>query len=617
MICNFAYSRRSAGRITLWRNGLLPHKKRKDILRNVRLQAGLLSVLGSGPPALHTKRGNMKRFFCNTLCLFIFSIVLPVAAQAASKATFVVLPFAVSGPQGFAYLERSVPQMLTSRLYWKDRVEPAVNETPASQKPATSESEAAAAASKYKADYVIWGTVTVAGDDCSLDVFVRDRSGKVRPYAREAKTTQMIAGIKGVSDAINKDVFGRKPEASSSSASATRGGPERVNRMNPELIINEDTPKDVYLNPQFRYAGDVGDGSRLRSQTVAITAIGMEVTDADGDGRNEIFLLSEHGLSAFRMEKGARLTPLGEFKFPSTTFCLAVRSMPHGGGGSKLVVSMVDRDKRPSSSILSFNGNTFTEEARGIKYFLNVVKLPPDYRPILIGQAANPPKLFRPGGVSEMVKSGGSWTTGPRLNLPENVNVFNFTYLPAGRGEENAEKLVVLNSNERLVTYTTKGARLAESPESYSGAAVGLEVDPRMPGMGEDTVTERDMFYIPMRMPAVDLNDDGNWEIIVNRPISTASTIFDRYRFFPQSEIHSMQWDGVGLNLVWKTRRIKGSVVDYAIIDADNDGARDLVVCINTHPGALGVEGRKAIVLLYPLDLSKTSAPTSKDDIYE
>ncbi len=556
----------------------------------------------------------MKRFFRNTLCVLGLLLLLPAVAQGASKSTYVVMPFAVQGPQGFAYLERSSPQMLTSRLYWKDRVEPAVNDTPASQKPLSSESEAATAAGKYNADYVVWGSVTVAGDDCSLDVYVRDRSGKVRPYAREAKATQLIAAIKGVSDNINKDAFGRRPEASA--AVTGRDEPQRVNRMNPELMINEDTPKDVYLNPQFRYAGNAGDGSRLRSQTIAITAIGMEVIDADGDGKNEVFLLTEHGLFAYRMEQGARLAPLGEFKFPSTNSCLSVRGLPHPSGRAKLVVSMIDRNKLPSSSILTFDGRNFTEEERAIKFFLNVVKLPPSYTPTLIGQAAQPPKLFRPG-VSEMVKSGGSWTTGRRLDLPENVNVFNFSYVPAGRGEQNAEKLVALNSSERLVTYTAKGARLAESPESYSGAAVGVEVDPRMPGLGNDTETERDVFYIPMRMPAVDLDGDGNWEILVNRPISTASTIFDRYRFFPQSEIHSLHWDGVGLNLVWKTRRIKGSVVDYTVIDADNDGIRDLVVCINTHPGALGVESRKAVVLVYPLDLSRTDAQPNKDDIYE
>ena len=138
----------------------------------------------------------MKRFFRTALYLFGLLTLLPAAAQGATKSTYVVLPFAVQGPQGFAYLERNIPQMLTSRLYWKDRVEPSVQDLPAGQKPVASETEAAAAGKKYGADYVVWGTVTVAGDDCSLDVYIRDRAGKVRPYAREAKATQLITAMK-------------------------------------------------------------------------------------------------------------------------------------------------------------------------------------------------------------------------------------------------------------------------------------------------------------------------------------------------------------------------------------------------------------------------------------
>ena len=71
----------------------------------------------------------------------------------------------------------------------------------------------------------------------------------------------------------------------------------------------------------------------------------------------------------------------------------------------------------------------------------------------------------------------------------------------------------------------------------------------------------------------------------------------------------------LGLNLQWKTRRIKGSVADFAVADANNDGILDLVACINTHPGALGVEKRKTIVVVYPLDLTKTEAvPTGRTD---
>jgi hypothetical protein len=44
-------------------------------------------------------------------------------------------------------------------------------------------------------------------------------------------------------------------------------------------------------------------------------------------------------------------------------------------------------------------------------------------------------------------------------------------------------------------------------------------------------------------------------------------------------------------------------VVDYAIADPDNNGTKDLVVCVNTHPGATGLRNIKTMLLAYPLDL--------------
>ena len=71
-----------------------------------------------------------------------------------------------------------------------------------------------------------------------------------------------------------------------------------------------------------------------------------------------------------------------------------------------------------------------------------------------------------------------------------------------------------------------------------------------------------------------------------------------------------MYWDGIGLSLAWKTRRIKGSVVGLSLADFNNDGVLDLVVCVNTHPGTLSVSARKTVVQAYPLDLTKTDPNT-------
>jgi len=556
----------------------------------------------------------MKRVFRAGVGLFALMLLLAGQAFAAQKVTYIVLPFSVQGPQGFAYLEKSIPQMITSRIYWKDRVEPARELSPGAR-PVDSESEAEKLRAQYKADYVIWGSVTIVGDDASLDVRVRDKTGKVWPQTREAKAPQLITAIGAVSDAINRDVFNRATSASNrSSGSGGSAGAGRVNQMNPDIVVNENSPKEVYLNPQFRYAGSSQeDESRLRSQALNFPAIGMEVVDADGDGKNEIFLLDDHTVRAFRFEKNNQLKQIGEHRFSLNSQCLNIRSVPRPSGKAWLVVTVIDQGGVPQSCVLTFDGASFKEEMKNIKHYLNVVKMPPDYLPKIIGQEASPPRLFRPNSLTEMIPQGGTLVPGGRLNLPPEANVFNFTWLPSSRGERDGQKLIVLTPSETLRVYNAKFSRLAETSESYSGASTGMEIDPSMPGLGRDDVTLPSVFYIPMRMVPYDLERDGNWELIVNRPISTASKIFDRYRYFPQSEIHSLFWDGLGLSLQWKTRRIKGSMVDYTIADANNSGIPSLVVCVNTHPGAIGASSRRAMVLLYPLDISLTAPGTAPD----
>ena len=531
-------------------------------------------------------------------CLLLMLLLFTTTAFAQQKSSFVVLPFTVEGPQGYAYLERSVPQMLTSRLYAKDAVEPVAKEVPASQKAVADEKTAEKLRASYGADYVIWGTVTVVGDTCSLDVRIRNKAGKVWHQSGEAPANQFISAIKTVSDRINKDVFKQSP------AVASGAGKGRTNQMNRDLVMNQTTPSEVYLNPQFRYAGSsTEDDSRLRSQAMPYVSVGMEICDANGDGKNEIFILSDTNMVYAYTFGNGKLNQIAEYKLPKTGEPFTIRSIPSATGLSKLVINYVDVDGKPKGRILNFIGTNFTEDAIDIPMFLNVVKLPPHYSPVLIGQKHRAPRIFD-GGVYELIKSGNQYIPGTKLNLPEGVNVLNFSYLPGSRNEPNSDKLIALTSLEHLRVYNHKNTSLAETEESYSGSSKGIAIGTEMPGLGKDKVTIKDMFYAPLRMLAVDFERDGKYELIVNRPTSTASKVFDRYRFFPQSELQSLYWDGLGLNLQWKTRRIKGSIADFALADANNDGIVDLVGCINTHPGALGTKARKTMIVVYPLDLT-------------
>jgi hypothetical protein len=211
-----------------------------------------------------------------------------------------------------------------------------------------------------------------------------------------------------------------------------------------------------------------------------------------------------------------------------------------------------------------------------------------------------------------MIKSGNKYELGGRLALPKDVNAFNFTWLPGGRSGEG-DKLVVLAEDERLKVFGPKGDALYRSMEKFSGSSEGIEYVRGVYGLGRDAAHLAEKYFAPMRMISVDLNRSGEYVLLVNKPISMAAQFFDRYRFFPEGEIQALFWDGVGLAMQWKTRRIKGSVVNLDLGDIMNNGVQSLVVGINTHPGATGLGQRQSLLLIYPLDTSRMDPNTMWD----
>lgn len=539
---------------------------------------------------------------------FLLCTMLVFVAQALADdvRSYAVMPFTVSGSSGFTYLEKSIPSMLSSRLYWQGRFQP-VSEAAVAKAGAVGDAAGASKAlSATGADYVIWGTVNVSGNDAALDVRVRDAAGKEWRKGSKGKVNDLIPSLQGIAESISSEVFGRAPM--NGDAGAAAGTP--INQMNPNLMVNESTQRQVYLNPQFRYQGS--DGTRYRTQSLPFASVGMVVADVNGDGKNEIVILGEKRLGVYQWGKDGRLMPLGEYKIPTRLAPLMVRSIDlDRDRAEEIILTAYETDNsQPLSYVLSFKGNAFRELVTRSPYYLNVVRVLPDFMPALVGQKGDASRIFSPAGVYEMMKQGGELVPSKKLDLPKGVNVMNFAWLPGTPGKET-DKLVTLNDDENLRTYSPQGSLLNQSNEKYSGAAVGMEEQTNMPGLGKSSVLIASKYFVPLRMIPADLEQDGSWELLVNKPISVSAQYFENYRFFPEGEIHSLYWDGVGLSLQWKTRRIKGSVVDFALADPNNDGTKDLVVCLNTHPGALGLENRKTVVVAYPLDLSQMDPKTA------
>ncbi|MBQ4132234.1 MAG: VCBS repeat-containing protein [Desulfovibrionaceae bacterium] len=530
-------------------------------------------------------------------------------AWAAVK-TYAVMPFNIDSIEQYRYMGVSVPQMISSRLYSKGNFHPIAKTTLAGQSAAGNESAAAQAQSSMNADYVIWGDMVIVEQDVNMNIYARGREGSVWSRSIRTKVHSLQPSVQEVSSIISREVFGFTPAYGAGvTAVSSQQKPKEVSpQMNPDLVMNEDGVRDVYLNPNIRYAGNTDDSGTLRTPTLPFPSVDFEVFDLDGDGRNEIVVLEEHAIGVYRFENN-QMKELAREKIRLMDNLLSVRVYNDGTAKPKIIINAQDDREAANTYVYTFSGGKLKQEAKNIKYYMNVVKIPHQNRSVLVGQSGDVQRVFK-GGIYEMIAAGNTYVEGTRMDMPEKVNALNFTWIP---DREAVELLITLTPDERLRVFGKGGNRIFETEDKYSGSYVGIEQTAQIKGMGHDRNYIPDKYFIPQRMLVADLEGRGEYTILINKPISTAAQVFERYRFFPQGEIHALYWDGIGLNLKWKTRRIRGSVTNISLADFNNDGILDLVVGLNTHPGAVGISQRKTMLMAYPLDLNMADPNTPPD----
>ena len=541
-----------------------------------------------------------------SVCLLLVAVAASAVSAAAKSA--VVLPFTVNAPQSYAYLSKAVPATIQGRL---DR--PGMLEARAGQGKAASQTEAQQALRSSGADNAIWGSVSVMGNDCTVTINSVDKAGKTWSKTAQSPVSELTTNVQNLTSALSTEVFGISGAVRTPGSTAS--GAPRGATANGDIVTNETGQQQVYLNPQFRYQGaGAEDGSRLRTQRLSYNMVDMAVGDFNGDGKNEVAILSDHDLRIYAWPANGQLKLLGETVVSRSNNNFSMRAIDLNRDRTMAIVvaTTEEASNRPYSFIYSFKGNKFSTVAERIPYFVSVMRVPPTYAPTLVGQAWDSLKLFAPG-VRIMTKQDGKFTLGTRIDLPTGATVFNCVWLPAGKNGKG-EQLVMLTEDERIKLFQGHGNTLVHTTmERYSGSATGMDHYKGMPGLGVDKNYQLPgKYYAPMRLIAADIGNTGEYTLLVNKPISTAAQFFDRYRFFPQGEIHALYWDGVGLGLKWKTRRIRGSVAEVDLGDVNNDGILDLVVGINTSPD-LGIGSRQCMVTAYPLDVSATNPNVPAD----
>jgi TolB-like protein len=528
--------------------------------------------------------------------LFLLLVAVLAWATPLWAKTFAVLPFAVHGPKEYQYLSQGIPSMLASRLARPgalDAVDASRVRAAAPTAP-TDATAAAAIAKKLGVDYLVWGATTIMGDSCSLDVQLMDAHGAATPFAMETPLSGVIPALEGIATRMDAHIHGHAlPPAATTAVAAP----------NPSIIVNESQP-GVYANPSLKYQNADTTQGRWRSQALPFASRGMVVADADGDGASEVFIVTDGALLAYRVTSG-ELRKVAETQYPGRLEVLRISAFDlERDGKTDIILTGMD-GKAAFSTIYTLKGGALQVKEDHIPFFLATLNLPPDFTPTLVGQKIGTTR-FLESQVNTVVRSGGSLTLGPPVALPADGNLFNVQFLP----DEGSHKVILVDGSDKLRVYSPAGSLLAVTDETYAGSNIAIDKQEAAPGLRP--YTENDMplaaLFIPMRMLLTNLDRDKRFELLVGRGLSVSAQIFSNYRDYPQGEMHSLYWDGVGLALQWKTSVIKGTITDYALADLDGDGRLDLTVLVNTHTGLLGTRSKRTVLLAYPLDTSGVSA---------
>lgn len=528
------------------------------------------------------------------------ALLCPALGHAQTK-TFAVTQFTVHGPEKYQYLKQGIQSMVVSRLSWPGKLQAmdSAKVDAAQPTPPASEADAKALLGKLHADYLVYGSLTVAGDEASLDMHFMDATGKSTPKAVQAKLANLVPALEKAVKEAGAEIFQRPP--SPSAGGSAPGGSKMAPPPNAGFVSSqgEGDPQKSFLNPNFRYAGPVNTPGVWRSQALPYASGGVVVADVNGDGVNEIVVLGTASIEVFKYA-AEQLVPVARYDPPTNYQLLNICAFDTNGDGSTEIIVSARYFKEPRSFVLEMAGGTLQLKYRDVPLYLNVAPTPPDFTRTLVGSKPDPREVFT-RGVYQVSFSGGQAVLGSPISLPKKANPFNFAFLP----EKAGYRVILAEEGDHLGVYTPKGDRVALTEEEYAGSGIGVEHDPMMAPMDRPRNDYLWLYYyIPLPILVANLDTDPHHEILVSRNISVAAQFFENYRSFSQGEIHALYWDGVGLSLKWKTRRIKGTISGYVLADVNGDGKQELVVSLNTWPGAIGMTHRKTVIMAYSLDSS-------------
>jgi TolB-like protein len=512
------------------------------------------------------KYKNLGIFVAAFLVLFCIAGPLCIAKDVKRMA---ILPFTMNADRDLTFLQEGIMDMLGSRLAWKGEVEVLekgfVKKEVSQLKGPLSKETALAIGKALQVDYVIVGSLTVFGDSVSIDAKILDVAKAdelVTAFNQSKGMNEVIPTVTQFAQDINEKVMGRPVAAVQSTAPEGPRGPGG--------LIGGD--KD------FEGKG-VGHTQGFKAEIISLDA-----GDVDGDGKNELVFISSDTVFVHKWaEKGFAQFRAVKERFATNFIYVSVADLDGNGRAEIYVTNLGAADV--SSFVLEWDGSNFRKIAEGQRWLFRVIDMPGKGK-ALIGQKRETGGIYM-GDVQFLKREGSQFVSTGAIPLPSHANVFNFAFVDS-RGTGTAD-VVLLDFADYLRFYES-GQEVWKSEEQFGGTYTFMKSD--------NPDASKDHVFLPSPIRVVDVDEDGQKEIMVCKNTSSMGRLLAKMRDFSSGALHFFIRDQTGISSKWTTKKLGGAMVGYVVADVDNDGLPELIIAsVIREQRMIGSDARSRIVV--------------------
>ncbi|MGB2930328.1 MAG: FG-GAP-like repeat-containing protein, partial [Desulfobacterales bacterium] len=416
---------------------------------------------------------------------------------------------------------------------------------------------------------------------------------------------QVIPKINLFATDINEKVFGRAMPSQKVVVTPTSQTPQTQPpedqtdvRMHPEKLIaggfqgvdtqetQQPAPGLGFLASQEARSQSAGFWS---SRSIRHRINGISIGDIDGDGKQETVITTEHSVEAYRFDNNhfLKIKILAERNLDNL-IGVDVADINANGTPEIFVTSLNPHRNMVNSFVLEFDGQTYTEIVTNSRWYYRVVDHPLRGQ-ILLGQKQEGDTPFS-GQIYEMVWENNEYEPTNKIMHGRRTHVLGVAY--GNAMNEDADVAVAFDNLDYLRIFSMAGQERWKDGE-HSGGGAEYYIVPH------STSEYEEKEYYPARIKIRDITGDGKNEVITVKNHRFSELL--SYRKFTHGEIQIRSWNGVGLGVLWKTRKLKGYFSDFAIGDFDNDGNEEVVAPLVIITGYVLGTKPKSKVIAYEL----------------